>query len=399
MDKLYNILKIAGLIAKEKTDGLSSSEIEVLQKWLSENDSNRAIYKKLQDGGNIINELNEMKRFDSHKAYKTVERIISKERKQRRVLSFIPNYIKYAAAIVLLVLSAYFVAVDIHKPANPVIAENNIVPGNQKAVLITSSDQRIVLDNAASRQIITYESAKIIQKGSTLRYSKTDSVAHSTDMIAYNTLMTPRGGEYTLVLSDGTEVMLNSGSKLNYPVIFKDDSREVSLEGEAFFKVTKSQKVPFMVKANDVNVIVYGTEFNISAYNNENLVQTTLVEGTIGISLNSKTEPMVNIKAGQQFSFDKVAGNGKTKEVNTESFIAWTKGMFVFENEPIENILQVISRWYDFNFEFKNDNLKKQRFTLSLGRYNNVSKILDMVSFSSNLKFLIKGKSIMVYTE
>ncbi|RPH31901.1 MAG: FecR family protein [Bacteroidales bacterium] len=277
------------------------------------------------------------------------------------------------------------------------MAQSTIVAGKQKAILITANNQQIELDSTDNKQIINSELAQIVQSGSTLSYSKNDSIDNTIKAIEYNTLITPRGGEYKLVLSDGTEVMLNSSSRLIYPVVFNGISREVILEGEAYFKVTKSKETPFIVKANDVNVTVYGTVFNILAYSNENLIQTTLIEGSVGISLNNiNLESEIKIKPGQQLTYSKDTRNAETKEVNTELFTAWTKGMFVFENEPINNILTVMSRWYNFDFEFKDESLKNQRFTISLGRYNNITKILDMISISSNVKFSTKGNSIIV---
>ena len=214
--------------------------------------------------------------------------------------------------------------------------------------------------------------------------------------VAYNTLITPRGGEYKLILSDGTEVLLNSGSKLRYPVVFNGNSREVELEGEAFFKVAKMHKT-FIVKADKINVTVYGTVFDVFAYENEDKVRTTLVEGSIGVSVNgNNVNKGVKIKPGQQFSYDKADGSNETNEVDVERYIAWTKGMFVFEDEPIGNILKVMSRWYDFDYEFKDEVLKNQRFTISLGRYSDASRILELISASSNLKFQMQEKKIIV---
>ncbi len=157
---------------------------------------------------------------------------------------------------------------------------------------------QIVLDSSNKEEILRDGLTNIIHSGSTLSYNKSDSIDNVKNVTEYNTLITPRGGEYTLFLSDGTEVILNSGSKLKYPVVFNHNNREVELEGEAFFRVTKSKKSPFIVKTNDVNVTVYGTVFNVSAYNNENLIQTTLIEGSVGVSLNdSQSESEVKIRA------------------------------------------------------------------------------------------------------
>jgi transmembrane sensor len=400
MEELNAIFEIAKMIANEKTGSLSESESGILKNWLSENDGNKQVYYKLKDGEILIDDLNELKKFDAKKAFQRIEQQISIEKKPQKPVRLSLNILKYAAAFAAIMLCSYLVINKIKKPETTQYAQNTFMPGKQRAILITANNQEITLDSLGKKQIVTDEMVEIVQSGSTLSYHRNDSVEIKKNCTEYNTLVTPRSGEYTLVLSDGTEVMLNSESKLKYPVIFSDNSREVELEGEAFFKVTKSTKIPFVVKANDLNVTVYGTVFNVSAYSSETLVQTTLVEGSVGVSINNKTtESDIKLIPGQQLTYYKSNGNSETKEVNTEQFIAWTKGMFVFENEPIENILKVLSRWYDFDIEFKDDNIKNQRFTISLGRYDQVSKILDMISISSDVKFSTKGNSILVNSE
>lgn len=400
MKRLDRIFEIARLVAKEKIDTLSDSEKEILNFWLAETDNNKIIYKKLKDEADFINEFNELKKFDEIKAFRKVEQIIFKDRKQYHFFRFVPSVLKYAAAVALLLVCSYLILNKINKDKTVNYNISTIIHGNQKAILMTANNQEIQLDSSDRKQILKDGSANIVHAGTTLSYIKNDSIDYSKNVIEYNTLITKRGAEYTLVLSDSTEVILNSGSKLKYPVAFGNQTREVELEGEAFFRVTKSKKTPFIVKANDVNVTVYGTIFNVSAYDNETLIQTTLIEGSVGVSLiKIKSESEIKIKAGQQLIYYKGTGNTETKEVNTEQFIAWTKGRFVFENESIENILKILSRWYDFNFEFKDESLKKQRFTISLGRYYDFNKILEMISISSKMKFSTKGNSIIVYSD
>ncbi len=396
MEHLSKLFEIASLVAKQKVGELSESEAKILQKWLSENEHNNEILRKLQDGNKLLSELKELKTFDEAKAYKKIEHLISTKRKQSNIFTLIPAYLKYTAALALLLVSSYFIISNLPKQINQQFTASTIFPGKQKAILITANNQQIVLDSTANKQIISNELAEVVNSGNTLSYNSNDSLLKLKNKTEYNTLITPRGGQYSVILSDGTQVMLNAGSKLIYPVVFNDISREVTLLGEAFFKVTKSKKVPFIVKVRDVNVTVYGTEFNVSSYNNESLIQTTLVEGSVGVSFSNKSIAEVKIKPGQQFNYNKIYESSEIKDVNTDQFIAWTKGMFVFKNEPIENILKVMSRWYDFEYQFKENSLKNQRFTLSLGKYDNVTKILDMISISSNMKFTLSGNNIIV---
>lgn len=398
MEKLYPLFKIAELIAKENTGSLSDSEKTLLERWLTENPQNEKVYKKLQDESLLAGEISELEVYDAKKAFIKVERKIENENIPVKTFRLIPTYWKYAAAIAVLLVSTYFAARYLVQPKTTSVAESHIVAGKQKAILVTSNNQQIELDSSASKQLYADEYTQVVQKKSTLNYTSIDSLdADINKEIAYNTLITPMGGEYTVILSDGSEVMLNAGSSLKYPVVFSGNTREVMLEGEAFFKVAKSKSSSFLVKTNQITTIVYGTEFNVSVYGNDELVQTTLIEGSVGISINSSnTSSELKIKSGQQYIYDKGTRSVETKEVDTELYIAWTKGMFVFENEPIDNILKVMSRWYDFKFEFKDDNLKDQRFTISIGRYDHVSKILDLISASSELKFEAREGTIII---
>jgi transmembrane sensor len=400
MEELDIIFEIARLIAKEKTDRLSDSENRLLQNWLGKSDINNETYKKLQDGKKLINELNELEKFDEQKAFKKVEQIIHTKRKQLKPSGFLPAFWKYAAAVAILIASSYIIITKTNKHEISHYTQNTILPGKQKAILITSDNQIIELNSSSEVQIIKDRSADIILSDSTLSYYTDKPVVDSKNAMEYNTLITPRGGVFTVVLSDSTSVILNSGSKLKYPVVFNDSGRDVELEGEAFFQVKKSRKTPFIVKTNDINVTVYGTVFNVSAYTEENYIQTTLVEGKVGVSLNNILPGSeIELSPGQQLTYDKGTGSTQTTDVNTRQLIAWTEGKFVFENEPVESILSDMSRWYNFNFEFKDGGLKKQRFTLNLSRNSDIKNILEMISISSDLKFLIKGDSIIVYSE
>jgi transmembrane sensor len=393
------IFEIARLIAKEKTDKLSDTESNLLLSWLEEDDRNQEIYRKLQDGEMLSNELSELGKFDKQKAFRKVQKRISGERKQQKPFRAIPNFMKYAAAVAVLAVCSYLMVTISKKHEVVQYTQNTILPGKQKAILITSNNQEVILTNSDKVQIIKDQLADIILSGTTLSYFN-NPIGDVKNITGFNTLVTPRGGGFTVLLSGSTEVILNSGSKLKYPVVLNENSRLVELEGEAFFKVTKSLKTPFIVKTNDVNVTVYGTVFNVSAYCDESFIQATLVEGKVGVTLNNmKSGSEIKLMSGQQLTYHRETGSTETTDVNTGQFTAWTNGKLVFENEPIANILNIMSRWYNFNFEFKDESLKKQRFTLNLSRYDDVNKILEMISISSGIKFSIKGDSVLVNSE
>lgn len=397
MEKIHPLFKIAKLISSEISNGLTDAEKQELQRWISESESNRLFYNKIRDGESLISKLNEIKKFDAGRAFTNAEQRIAQANRPNTIFRSLQGYLKYAAAILLLAVCSYFIVNKLVRNETPLHAQNSLSPGKQRAILVTAGHRRILLDSTEKIQTIRDESVEIIHSGSALVYPMTETVEDNDGKLSHNILITPRGGEYTVVLSDGTRVILNADSRLEYPVFFGNHLREVILEGEAFFKVSKSEKTPFTVKAKDVNITVYGTAFNVSAYGSENMVQTTLVEGSIGVNVkSSKTLPQTKIYPGQQFTYDNATGTAGINDVDAERFIAWTKGMFIFENEPLVNILEDLSRWYDFTFEFKEDELKQQRFTLSIGRYENATRILDLISMSSDIKFSVSGDSVIV---
>lgn len=397
MEKLYPLFEIASIIAKEKIGSITEAEQQQLQKWLRQNSTNKHLYEKLKADKLLINDWKQLEKFDSTKAFKKIEKKIQDEKKTRVLL---PNYLKYAAAIAIVIIGSYFTFHYFKNQNHLVTPEYAIAPGTQKAILVTAQQQQIELDNTTGERFIKGEEVQILQSGSKLDYHSDSKASANLTEVSYNTLITPKGSEYSVVLSDGTEVMLNACSKLKYPVVFNTEARMVELEGEALFKVRKSLKTPFIVKTSNVNIKVYGTVFNVSAYSNDNKVQTTLAEGSVGIAYPDihKAEEL-KLNPGQQNTFDKSTGNIETKEVDAASFMAWSRGLFVFENEPIENILRVLSRWYAFDYEFKDVSLKQQRFTISISRYSNASGIFDMIAASSHLRFSMKDNVIRVFSE
>ncbi len=400
MQNPETLYSIARFIAREKAGELNSTETDQLNQWLQESDKNQQVYKKFKDGGSLVKDLIELEKYNSRRAYQKVIKNINDREGKRSSLRMVPGYLKYAAAIILIAASSYLAYRITQKPEIIPLAELSIEPGKKQAVLITSDQKRIPLESSDSEELIDGEPAEIIREGAILKYEKTEAQMDRNAGIVYNILETPPGSEYSLILSDGSEIMLNAGSRLKYPVVFLGETREVELEGEAYFKVAASKTSQFIVRTSNMLVKAYGTVFNVSAYQDQHIKQTTLVEGSVGISLENNHDPSeIRIVPGQQFSYDREIKRPEVKEVNIEQFIAWTKGMFVFENAPVENILTSMARWYDFGFEFENEDLKDQRFTLSLDRYENAEKILEMISATSDLEFEFRAGKLLVRTK
>lgn len=207
-------------------------------------------------------------------------------------------------------------------------------------------------------------------------------------------MKTPRGGEYTIVLSDGTKVYLNAASELKYPIQFNSEKREVYLLGEAYFEVTRDTNRPFYVITDAVRVKVYGTEFNVNTYGVGG-TQTTLVSGKVGIQGKGSIREYI-MKPSQLAEFKDNGDFGGIRKVNAEIYTAWKEGFFVFEDEGLENILNRLSRWYDVDVFYGSEKVKEYHFTGHMEKYENVETILNAISKMVGVHFTIKGKTIVV---
>ena len=205
-------------------------------------------------------------------------------------------------------------------------------------------------------------------------------------------LRIPRGGEYTLVLADSTVVHLNSETELRYPAHFGGKERKVYLRGEAYFDVMPNAEKPFIVETEGMDVRVYGTEFNVTAYEEEN-VRTVLVEGKVGVKTAEGSEE-VQLHPGQMAERE---GNGiVVQEVDTYNYTAWKDGKFVFEEENIERIMERLARWYNLNVFYANESVKNQLFNGVLTRFTEVEDILRVIEQTATVEFEIKGNTVIV---
>jgi transmembrane sensor len=277
------------------------------------------------------------------------------------------------------------------------VKKNNnktVLPGGNKAVLILADGSSVLLDSAANGTIANQGATKIIKlPGGKLVYNSSDQ---NPAAISYNTLSTPRGGQYQVTLPDGTIVWLNSASSLRYPTVFTGKERRVEISGEAYFEVAKNTHQPFKIKINlstgeGGEVEVLGTHFNINAYDNETTVRTTLFEGSVKINrlaLNAQLKP------GQQCRYGL---SGEIKIVNDadmEEVIAWKEGRFQFENADISYVMRQLARWYDIEVKY-NENISRH-FTGSVSRNVNMLKVLNMLELTGEVNFNVEGKKVFV---
>lgn len=207
-------------------------------------------------------------------------------------------------------------------------------------------------------------------------------------------MVNPMGLKSSITLSDGTKVTLNAGSTLTYPTAFTSGPREVSICGEAFFEVAHDDKHPFIVKAEDINVKVLGTKFNVKAYEDEDNIEVTLKEGKVGVGLNM--EKLIPIMPGQQIKYSKTDKSFSKRKVSLNNYTAWVCGKFYFTSRPLEKIAKQLERNFNVHIEILGDDLKKATFTGDFIRGENLEQILRVMTVNRPIKYTIEGDQIQI---
>jgi len=267
-----------------------------------------------------------------------------------------------------------------------------IVPGGQNAKLTMANGKVIVLANAANGVLANIGGNKIIKRNAGQIVYDDKAASQADVQTGYNTLTTPRGGEYQVVLPDGSKVWLNAASSITYPTQFTGNERRVKLTGEAYFEVAKNKAKPFYVTMNDVQVRVLGTHFNISAYGDDEAVTATLLEGSVQIS---KNKSLSLLKPGQQAVINYNTDDISVSDANIEDAMAWKNGYFIFNDDNITGIMKKVSRWYNVDVYYSAD-LNDQKFGGAYYRNKNIGELLQYLEMIGKIHFKIEGRRITV---
>ena len=228
-----------------------------------------------------------------------------------------------------------------------------------------------------------------------LTYVQAKALDEKVTVVLYNTLKVPTGGFYQLELSDGTRVWLNAESELRFPVQFGTGEREVYLKGEAYFDVARNVSKPFVVEVDEMKVKVLGTSFNVKSYVDEPGVYTTLVEGSVAILRDG--QPEKKIKPGEQAYYNKGVGTLSIAEVDVNEFTSWKDGVFYFKDIALEEILRIVSRWYDLEVFYMNQGAKSVIYSGKLPMYSSVEDVLRKFEISGDVRFELKGRTLTVF--
>lgn len=277
-------------------------------------------------------------------------------------------------------------------PNSKIACEGKIKPGGNKAILTLSNGSTINLDATSNGVILKQHGLEIKKdKDGHLIYTASAPDAKAVnEEITYNTIETPKGGQYQVRLPDGTNVWLNASSSLKFPTQFKGRQRNVELTGEAYFEVTKDEEKPFKVITNRQVIEVFGTHFNVNAYEDEEFAKTTLLEGSVKVSRQNRS---ILLKPGQQCV---IKGNYfDVSAVNVNTIVDWKNGHFIFRQDDIRGIMRKLARWYNIDVEYAGK-LEGLNFTGNVSRSKSLDEILRVLTLTGDVKFKIEGRRVTV---
>ena len=383
--------EIARIIQKSLKGKLSESEEKLLSDWRKVSEENEHAFQRMISEDFYTVGMEKLETYDYRVAY---GRFLQKKYQRRRKRRFLISMAR-VAAVALPFVMAVVLYVGLNREEEQTLRPSlasNILPGPSKAVLTLANGQMIPLGKETTDSTIITDGTQISASGSGITYAD----GGESEAVVYNKLDIPRGGEFCLTLSDGTRVWLNSETSIQYPVVFGTKERRVFIQGEAYFEVAKDAKKPFTVQFMSSSVTVLGTSFNIRAYPEEKQSQTTLAEGSVRIY--SPGSSML-LKPGEQAEVKALSGEMVKKEVEVKTFTSWKDGRFVFEQEPLENIMRTLERWYDIRVIFRDEGAKRISLSGNLKRYGDFSQVMNMLQMTGDVRFELHGNDVYITTE
>ena len=389
--KENNIFQLARIITASLRGKANDEEQRTLREWLSVSTRNKKIYDGFKDGKRLEQKIVESQQINWKNDY---QHFITKRqcaRKNRRMKTII----RYAAILTLPIVAAGIFLLQKNDQQAIVSISEVIKPGEHKAVLITGGGERITLSDSTLSPIQEQNGMIVNVMNNKVFYTLPEDSLCTQESPIFNTLQIPRGGEYFLTLADGTEVWLNAETEIRYPVQFTGDKRIVYLDGEAYFTVAPDKNKPFTVVSTHASVSVLGTQFNFRAYPNERDVQTTLVSGSV-IMQSEKYKQQIKLVPGEQGVLEKSSANLTKQEVNTYLYTAWKDGRFAFRDARLEDLFNILARWYDLCVFYQSPEAKDIRFTGDLNKTDDFKSILKIIEQNERVTFTVNQRTVFI---
>lgn len=380
------------IIYKKVEGKLSAEENRLFEEWF-QNNAHQEYFKKIQTYYELQHEPS-VNKEKTDKAWSRLNKRIKTEKHTHRSLRLTTCIA--AASVVLMAASALFwLDKSTTNPESVTASPSKILPGKANAILELADGRSLYLNQLTQENKVQIE--KDVQIDSN-RLSYKHQIKDKDMTLEFNRISVPRGGEFQLVLSDSTKVWLNSESQLKFPVAFGSEKREIYLEGEAFFEVAKDKQRPFIVYAGAQKVTVLGTSFGITSYPQENYETTTLVEGKVKMEFPQHSDKVYTLTPGYQIRYYREQQKVTLGMVSTDEYVAWKDGKYVFKKKRLEDILTTLSRWYDFQVFYQNNECKEILFSGDIQRFENFSSILNLLKKSSDADFIVTGNTVVVRT-
>ena len=378
-----DIDKIIDLTFKYSLGILTESEKEELEKWVSEKPGRKVFVSRFSNPSLLADNYRKRSLVNSERASQDMKKRLRIKKKIN--ISYISaSGIAVAAvlAFIWLIQSNPSSVETLHPQTAKVkktLVIDSLIPGENLAYII-NGENKIPLNTDSPIRGIEVKKLK-------------EKIAKNTPLI----LEVPRGGEFLVVLDDSTKVWLNSASTITYPETFASSDRKVKISGEAYFVVRKNlEHNPFYVECDGQTIQVYGTEFNVRSYPEDKAVYTSLASGSVSVKRSDNIGGELLLTPGTQSVFDKETKSALTKKINIETVTGWRHGRFVFEDQTLFHIMNDLSRWYDFDFEFEDPQLKEMIFMGSIPRYADFSTAILILEKTGDITFKAEGNKILI---
>lgn len=372
---------------------LTAQEQDELESWLNHSDQNRQLFEELCSAEKMETEVQQYKNADVEAGWQWLQQqMVNVQSNRQRKIIWKTVWRSVAAVLVISVVTWQVLRQKAVKPGETAITSQyggDVLPGTQRAELILSNGSTVMLNNSTDSVFTENGSAVQRTAGGSLVYTG----GSSKNETAWNMLHIPRGGEYMIVLEDGSKVWLNAATRFRYPVQFTGKERRVELlEGEAFFEVAKNKEKPFIVVANRMKIQAVGTAFDVNTYPEaDSSVTATLAEGKVKVSTGSNNHLLL---PGEQVWVNE--STAKILAADVEAVTAWKNGLFVFNGAPLTEVMQQVSRWYDVQIAYDKKFNEQKFFTGEIKRSVPVSKLLQMMELTGIARFRINERAILI---
>ena len=387
--EMKNPFEFAKELLRYTRGELSKEEEKGIEQVLLEVKGMNTLVEELKDKNRIEHEMHIIAKFDTERALSKLKN--RKQVKRRGILSWIA-----AASVVVIGGVSAWILLSQEPDVDNLSVTEKFEPGKAIVTLEMASGLKYRLDTLSSVVRNNRVNVAFDNNDGVLKIKEQDSLADgATKEIGYNTVNVPYGGTYTVELCDGTKVYLNSGTTLEFPSRFDGKVRSVILKGEAYFDVARNVSKPFVVEVDEMKVKVLGTSFNVKSYVDEPGVYTTLVEGSVAILRDG--QPEKKIKPGEQAYYNKGVGTLSIAEVDVNEFTSWKDGLFYFKDIALEEILRIVSRWYDLEVFYMNQGAKSVIYSGKLPMYSSVEDVLRKFEISGDVRFELTGRTLTVF--